>query len=76
MSNHYSDCAVHNGPAYPAGPCDCGGGETSEVPTRYRRGDRIERDGQILEFIEAEIEGEKWRVIGPALRPAEKEKGE
>jgi hypothetical protein len=21
---HASDCAVHNGPAYPAGPCDCG----------------------------------------------------
>lgn len=23
-SEHASDCAVHNGPAYPAGPCDCG----------------------------------------------------
>jgi len=22
--SHRSDCAVHNGPAYPAGPCDCG----------------------------------------------------
>jgi len=21
---HWSDCAVHNGPAYPAGLCDCG----------------------------------------------------
>ena len=21
---HWSDCAVHNGPAYPAGECDCG----------------------------------------------------
>lgn len=21
---HNSDCAVHNEPAYPAGPCDCG----------------------------------------------------
>jgi hypothetical protein len=21
---HWSDCAMHNGPAYPAGPCDCG----------------------------------------------------
>jgi hypothetical protein len=41
-------------------------GETSEVPTRRRRGDRIVRNGQILEFIEEEIEGEKWRVIGPA----------
>jgi len=24
---HWSDCAVHNGPAYPAGPCDCGATE-------------------------------------------------
>jgi len=22
--SHSSDCAVHNEPAYPAGPCDCG----------------------------------------------------
>ena len=22
---HWSDCAVHNEPAYMAGPCDCGG---------------------------------------------------
>lgn len=21
---HYSSCAIHNMPAYPAGPCDCG----------------------------------------------------
>lgn len=21
--NHDSDCALHNGPAYPPGPCDC-----------------------------------------------------
>ena len=23
VSPHSSDCAVHNGPALPAGPCDC-----------------------------------------------------
>jgi hypothetical protein len=22
---HWSDCATNNEPAYPAGPCDCGG---------------------------------------------------
>jgi hypothetical protein len=22
---HWSDCAMNNGPAYEAGPCDCGG---------------------------------------------------
>jgi hypothetical protein len=26
-SVHWSDCAVHNGPAYPAGLCDCGATE-------------------------------------------------
>ncbi len=24
---HASDCALHNEPAYPAGPCDCGAGK-------------------------------------------------
>lgn len=24
MIQHSSDCAVHNEPAYPAGPCSCG----------------------------------------------------
>ena len=29
---HYSDCAVHNEPAYPKGDCDCGGYEdVSEI---------------------------------------------
>jgi hypothetical protein len=27
---HYSDCAVHNAPAYAPGPCDCGGLELTE----------------------------------------------
>lgn len=41
-------------------------GETSEVPTRWRRGDRKTLDdGTVLEFIEEELEGEKWRVIAP-----------
>lgn len=31
--------------------------------SKWRRGDRIERDGQILEFLE----GEKWVVIGPVV---------
>ena len=27
---HWSDCAVHNGPAYPAGECDCGAAQGQE----------------------------------------------
>lgn len=26
LAQHTSDCAVHSGPAYPAGECDCGRG--------------------------------------------------
>jgi hypothetical protein len=29
---HTSDCAVHNMPAYPAGPCDCGYSSTFNLP--------------------------------------------
>jgi hypothetical protein len=29
---HWSDCAVNNGPAYPAGPCDCG---VEQEPANY-----------------------------------------
>ena len=28
FDGHWSDCAIHNEPAYPAGPCDCGAGGT------------------------------------------------
>ena len=32
---HWSDCAVHNGPAFPVGECDCGGLElTSDLRDR------------------------------------------
>lgn len=31
---HDSDCAVHNEPAYPNGPCDCGA-EMVEVADRF-----------------------------------------
>jgi len=27
---HWSDCAVHDGPAYPAGECDCGAAQKTE----------------------------------------------
>ena len=37
---HASDCAVHNGPAYPVGPCDCGVKKT-------RRGAMDEEDDDI-----------------------------
>ncbi len=27
---HWSSCAVYNAPAYPPGPCDCGGFKPTE----------------------------------------------
>jgi hypothetical protein len=32
---HASDCAVHNGPAYPAGPCDCGVAQPAQEPVAF-----------------------------------------
>lgn len=33
MTTHKSDCAVHNEPAYPNGPCDCGAEVTTGTIT-------------------------------------------
>jgi hypothetical protein len=41
---HWSDCAVHNGPAYPAGPCDCG---VAQEPPKYAISAYWEEDGRI-----------------------------
>ena len=41
---------------------------TNEVPTRYKPGEIVVRDGIVRRFIEAEIEGEKWEILG-ALAP-------
>lgn len=35
-TGHWSDCATNNEPAYPAGPCDCGGLDLAAYE-RYRR---------------------------------------
>lgn len=31
-TQHWSDCAVHNEPAYPKGECDCGGYKPEQKP--------------------------------------------
>ena len=35
-SIHASDCAVHNEPAYPNGPCDCGAERMNELIAKLR----------------------------------------
>ena len=58
---HYSDCAVHNEPAYPSGECDCGGYEeelfapfTEAIAVRNSRIAEIEAENaklrEALEF--------------------------
>ena len=36
MADHKSDCAVHNEPALPAGPCDCGADKPDVVEAMAR----------------------------------------
>lgn len=44
-TGHWSDCALHREPAYPAGECDCGGmpppGTWQDIATAPRDGTRI-----------------------------------
>lgn len=54
---HYSSCAVHNMPAYPAGPCDCG------LEDRLRA--RIDAERDARERAEARV-----KVLEGALREA------
>ncbi len=63
---HASDCAVHNEPAMPAGPCDCvpfptdglvSIGPTS-VPGYY--GVKWSKDGHTTECIVRVVDIEEW----------------
>jgi len=53
LVQHWSDCAVHNGPAYPAGPCDCGMAQEPDALTiAYQSG---YHDGK-----KAALAGREW----------------
>lgn len=39
MVDHRSDCAMHNGPALPPGPCNCGADPGATVPFAIARND-------------------------------------
>ena len=43
---HWSDCAVHSEPAYPAGECDCGGVQPEQEPVAWADKFDIDREGQ------------------------------
>lgn len=48
MEKHWSDCAVHSNPAYPAGECDCGG----DAPSLMQM------------WAEADKKAKDWREAG------------
>lgn len=43
--NHASDCAQHNAPASPAGPCDCRPADFGAALQHLKEGRRITRTG-------------------------------
>lgn len=49
---HWSDCAVHNEPAYPNGPCDCGGLDLTGNPRHIAIVAFITWTGRMGLFIE------------------------
>lgn len=53
---HWSDCAVHNEPAYPAGKCDCGG-YTSPQPSQRSGKPLTPREIELLDgMIEVQLD--------------------
>jgi len=57
---HWSDCAVHNGPAYPAGECDCGAAQDGKC--------KLCVDGCIACDARAQPAQEQWKCVGPPCK--------
>lgn len=57
-SLHWSDCAVHNAPALPPGPCDCGGLNSDTLASSPEHIERIRRKAMNAEGL-----GPFWRSI-------------
>ncbi len=76
-AQHASDCAVHNEPAYPKGPCNCGA-STEELCKRSelaeaqceKWAETASRQAERIDALTAEIERlrapPKWRPIATA----------
>ena len=67
MTDHKSDCAVHNEPAMPAGPCDCGEGIVEAThPIIESMGDEIIAEltnRRALRHVIDNIDGEELAEI-------------
>jgi hypothetical protein len=57
---HWSDCAVHNGPAYPAGECDCGAAQEpvqrGPIPKAQSLDELMNRMNQSLQKADMEAD--------------------
>ena len=56
---HWSDCAVHNGPAYHAGECDCGAARDADA------------NATIIQYHEATIKRLEKRIEELLAQPAQ-----
>ena len=56
---HWSDCAVHNGPAYPAGKCDCGVARDADA------------NATVIQYHEATIKRLEKRIEELLAQPAQ-----
>jgi hypothetical protein len=59
-AGHWSDCAVNSEPAYPAGPCDCGGLDLAAYDRYMAVVALIPSPGSLAQFVR---DGESPRVI-------------
>ena len=68
---HWSDCAVHNEPAYPKGDCDCGG-YTIPQPQREWVGltdeEWVNALGKVREQLNGDVFGGFYRAIEAKLK--------
>ena len=67
---HWSDCAVHNGPAYPAGPCDWGPTQPWQEPHGYDWS-MLEAAQESLREHMARIKELEAQLAQPAQEPVE-----
>jgi hypothetical protein len=63
---HDSDCATHNEPAYPNGPCDCG----ADSIKKPRSSDQFARDFGLCEAERDKYKAMLERIV--AMAPKEK----
>lgn len=67
-TGHWSDCAVHNEPALPEGPCDCGGLDLADDSRHGLVATTVSRPGSEGLFVQ---EREGAGLVEPQQLPAD-----